>query len=184
MEGIKDRVTPMSTSIQQLHHDDSPSEDATLYTSVIGGLQYLALTLPNIAYPVNKLAQYMQAPNQTHWAVAKRVFLYLKNTLHFSRYLKNTLHFGLHLKRHQPFQLTAYSNTNWVGDRDNYSTISAYIIYFGGNPISWCSKKQCTVARSSICSLNLALLYLLLHTFYVIILVPHIYVPIPFFTLG
>ena len=93
MEGVKDHVTPMSTSIQLIHHDGSPLADATLYRNVIDGLQYLALTRPDIVYPVNKLAQYMQAPNQTHWAAAKRIL----------RYLKNALHFGLHLKRHQPF---------------------------------------------------------------------------------
>ena len=183
----------MSTPIQFIHHNGSLSADATLYRSVISSLQYLALTRPDIAYPVNKLAQYMQAPNQTHWTTAKLIL----------RYIKNTLHFGLHLKWHQHFQLTAYSDTNWLV---TMTIIPPYmlilstlvvIIYLGAQrsnvqlldrqlrrSIVPLLPPLLKFHGSSICSLNLALLYLLLHNFYVIILVPHIYVPIPFFTLG
>src|SRR5262249_19820714 len=82
---------------------------------------------------------FMHAPTQAHWTAAKRLL----------RYLKNTIQFVLSLRRHQPLQLTAYSNADWAGNSDDYTSISAYVIYLGNYPISWCSKKQHTIARSS-----------------------------------
>lgn len=139
LDGMKEAVTPMSSTGKLLLVDRSPSTDASVYRSVIGSLQYLSLTRPDIAYTVNKLAQYMHAPTQVHWAAAKRL-------LH---YLKHTIHYGLHLQRNQPLQLLAYSDADWAGDRDSYTSISADVIFLGGNIIWWCSKKQQTIARSS-----------------------------------
>ena len=139
MASIKDCVTPLSTSGSFTLSDGSPPTDPTQYRSLIGAMQYLSLTRPDIAYPVNKLAQFMHAPTQVHWTAAKRLL----------RYLKNTIYHGLHLRRGLHTSLIAYSDADWAGNRDDYSSTSAYIIFLGANPISWCSKKQRTVARSS-----------------------------------
>ena len=132
-------------------NDGSPLANATQFRSLVGGLQYLQFTRPDIAFAVNKLAQFMHAPTQTHWTAAKRL-------LH---YLKHTIHLGLTFQRQQPFHLQAYSdvtpsldlraysNANWAGDQDSYKFTTAFVLFLGGNPISWCSKKQKTVACSS-----------------------------------
>ena len=74
----------------------------------------------------------MHATTETHWSAAQRV-------LH---YLKRTMHHGLFLKRYQNFRLTAFTDADWAGNHDDYTSTSAYIVYIGGNAISWCSKKQ------------------------------------------
>ena len=48
------------------------------------------------------------------------------------------------------FSLQAFSNADWVGENDTFCSTSAYVVYLGKNPISWSSKKQRTITRSSI----------------------------------
>ena len=64
-------------------------------------------------------------------------------------YLKHTIHQGLFLKHHQHLNLTTFSNVDWAGKLDNRTSATAYIVYLGGSAISWCSRKQKSVARSS-----------------------------------
>ncbi|RVW87804.1 Retrovirus-related Pol polyprotein from transposon RE1 [Vitis vinifera] len=97
---IKNSSTPMSSTSHLTLNDGSPPTNATQFRSLVGGLQYLQLTRPAIAFVVNKLAQFMHAPTQTHWTAAKRL-------LH---YLKHTIHFGLTFQRPQPLHLQAYSD--------------------------------------------------------------------------
>lgn len=82
LEGIKDSSTPMSSTGHLTLNDGSPPATATQFRSLIGGLQYLQLTRPDIAFAVNKLAQFMHASTQTHWTAAKRLLCYLKHTIH------------------------------------------------------------------------------------------------------
>jgi hypothetical protein len=139
LAGIKEVHTHMATNTSLVLHDGSPPTDATTYRSVIGALQYLSITRPDISYTVNKLSQFMHCPSETHWAAAKRLL----------RYLKHTINHGLFLKRGQPLQLHAYSDADWAGNRDDRTSTTGYIVYLGGNAISWSSRKQKTVARSS-----------------------------------
>ena len=74
----------------------------------------------------------MHQPSQLHWAAAKRLL----------RYLKGTLYHGFFLKRSVTPFLHAYSDADWAGNRDDRTSTTAYIVYLGGNALSWSSRKQ------------------------------------------
>ncbi|KAG7564770.1 Integrase catalytic core [Arabidopsis suecica] len=131
--------TPMATTPKLTLHSGIKLTDPTEYRSIVGSFQYLAFTRPDISYVVNRLSQYMHSPTDIHWQAAKRVL----------RYLKSTITHGIFLQRHNPLSLHAYSDADWGGDSDDYVSTNAYIVYLGKNPVSWSSKKQRGVARSS-----------------------------------
>jgi histone deacetylase 1/2 len=57
------------------------SDDAFRYRSVVGGLQYLTFTRPEISFAVNKVCQFLSQPTEVHWEVVKRILRYVKGTL-------------------------------------------------------------------------------------------------------
>ncbi|KAJ8755226.1 hypothetical protein K2173_019024 [Erythroxylum novogranatense] len=138
-EECKPTSTPMSTTTCLSINDGASSFDSSRYRTVLGKLQYLSFTRPDISYVVNKLSQFMHRPSELHWQALKRVL----------RYLRGTSTLGLHIKPSSSFNLLMYSDADWAGDVDGRNSTSGHILYLGGNPISWSSKKQQTVARSS-----------------------------------
>lgn len=68
MQDCKPVSTPLLTSKKLSAHEGTPlgQNDATQYRSIVGALQYLTLTRPDIAYPVNKVCQYLHNPTVTH----------------------------------------------------------------------------------------------------------------------
>lgn len=105
MDGAKEVATPLNPSVTLSLHDGSASIDPTPYRKLVGSLQYLAFTRPNISFAVNKLSQFMHAPTDTHWQSLKRVL----------RYLKGTIYHGLYLTKNSSMDLTAFSDSDWGG---------------------------------------------------------------------
>lgn len=73
-------ATPMPTSPKLTLSSGYVLDDPREYSQVVGSLQYLALTQPDIAYCVNRLAQFMHRPTDLHWHAVNRVLRYLAGT--------------------------------------------------------------------------------------------------------
>ncbi|CAN1261943.1 Uncharacterized mitochondrial protein AtMg00810, partial [Linum perenne] len=123
---------PVATPYYQPKIEDtSPFARPSDFRVLLGGLQYLQMTRPDIAYATNKLSQRMHAPTVTDWVLLKRVLGYLKGT---------PTH-GISLTRHPSHSLTVYTDADWAGDSVDRRSTSAYVTYLGPNIISWSSKK-------------------------------------------
>ncbi|KAK1677205.1 hypothetical protein QYE76_038053 [Lolium multiflorum] len=131
--------TPVDTSSKLSASDGELLPDATDYRSIVGGLQYLTLTRPDLSYAVQQACLHMHAPRTSHLALVKRV----------PRYVRGTLEFGLQLHASASTALVAYSDADWAGCPDSRRSTSGYCVYFGDSLISWSSKPQTTVSRSS-----------------------------------
>ena len=133
--------TLLSTSEKLSANESSPlgPSDATNYRSVVGALQYLTLTRPDISYLVNKVCQYLHAPTTLHWAAVKRIL----------RYMKHTTKLGFKICRSSSSLITAFSDADWAGCLDDWRSTGGFAVFLGGNLISWSARKQATVSRSS-----------------------------------
>ncbi|KAH0673034.1 hypothetical protein KY284_024121 [Solanum tuberosum] len=130
----------MSMSETLLVDDGAPKTDGKEYRSVLGMLQYLSYTQPDITYSVNKLTQFNTSPSVLYWKAVK----------HILRYLKETLQYGIRISTQKSTALCAYADADWAGDINDRRSISGDIVYLGTTPIPWSSRKQPTVSRSSI----------------------------------
>ncbi|XP_021984937.1 uncharacterized mitochondrial protein AtMg00810-like [Helianthus annuus] len=117
----------------------APFVDGSLYRSLAGALQDLTITRPNISYVVQQICLFMHSPREPHFQLLKRIL----------RYTKGTLSHGLLITPSQSTTLTAYSDVDWGGCPDSRRSTSGYCVYFGDNLISWSSKCQATISRSS-----------------------------------
>ena len=81
----------------------------------------------------------MHQPTQEHWTTIKRLL----------RYLKATVGFGLFFSKHSTLDLQCFTDSDWGGCPDDRWLTNGYAVYLGKNLISWTSKKQPTIARSS-----------------------------------
>ena len=131
--------TPLSTTPTLSLQSGTALSDPYEFRTIVNNLQCLTMTRPDIAYAVNKLSQFMHRLTGDHWNVIKRIL----------RYLCGIVDRGIIIHRQSPLHLHAYSYADWVGNKGDFTSTSAFIIYLGRNPVSWSSKKQRTVARSS-----------------------------------
>lgn len=131
-------VSSLASSVKLSPSDGLPLTNPTNFRSIVGALLYVSLTRPDISFAVNQVCQYMHAPTDVHMAAVKRIL----------RFLKGTITHGLHLHA-GPLRLQAYYDADWAGSPYDQRSTNGYCVYLGPNPISWCAKKQSTVARSS-----------------------------------
>ncbi|GJX81432.1 ribonuclease H-like domain-containing protein [Tanacetum coccineum] len=130
--------TPVDTD-SKLSADGAPISDSTLYRSLAGALQYLTFTRPDISYAVQQVCLFMHDPREPHLSALKRIL----------RYVRGTLSYGLQLYSSTTSSLVAYSDADWAGCPTTRRSTSGYCVFLGNNLLSWSSKRQFTLSRSS-----------------------------------
>ena len=138
MTTCKAASTPFSISQKLQPSTDDLLPDPTQYRSLVGALQYATFTRPDITYAVNQVCQYMHKPNLAHLVADKCIL----------RYLQGTLSLGIRFQSGS-CTLTAFTDSNWAGDTYDRCSTTSITIFLGNNLITWVSKKQHTVSRSS-----------------------------------
>ncbi|KAL5547151.1 hypothetical protein UlMin_006838 [Ulmus minor] len=139
MDKSRPLPTPMVSNLKLTSNEGDPVPNATDYRSIVGGLQYVTITRPEIAYRVNKVCQFMQNLLDLHWKAVKRIL----------RYLKGTSEEGILPRRSKTLNLTGFCDANWGNDLCDRRSTTDYCIFLGRNVVSWSSKKQAVVSRSS-----------------------------------
>jgi hypothetical protein len=140
MEDWKPVTTPMQTSFKLSKYDDSKSTDQRKYRSMIGSLQYVTTSRPDVMQVVGQVARFQEAPKESHVLAVKRIF----------KYLKGTKEFGLWYPKEIDLSLIAYTYAYWAGCIDDRRSTSGAMFYLGECLVSWLSKKQSSISLSII----------------------------------
>jgi len=132
-------TTPSDPSIK-LHNDASPLfTDVSSYKRLVGRLIYLNTTRPDITFITQQLNQFLSQPTHTHYNAALRVL----------KYLKGSLGRGIFFPRAPGLHIQGYTDADWAGCKDTRSSILGHCFFLGQSLISWRTKKQPTVSKSS-----------------------------------
>ncbi|GKA33829.1 ribonuclease H-like domain-containing protein, partial [Tanacetum coccineum] len=102
-------------------------------------LQYLTFTRPDISYVVQQVCLYMHDPREPHFAALKRILWYIRGTLAYR----------LQLFSSSTTDLVAYSDADWAGCPTTRRSTSGYYVFLANKLLSWSSKRQPTLSRSS-----------------------------------
>ncbi|KAI3727550.1 hypothetical protein L6452_16166 [Arctium lappa] len=130
----------LGLQIKQSSEDSTgKSVDITNYRGMIGSLLYLTASRPDIMYATCLCARYQANPKESHLAVVKRIF----------RYLKGTMNLGLWYPKDSGFDLIGYSDSDFAGSKVDRKSTTSSCQLLGGNLVSWSSKKQNSVSTST-----------------------------------
>jgi hypothetical protein len=109
------------------------------YQKLVGRLLYLCHTRPDIAYAVSVVSRYMHEPRSGHLDIVYRILRYLKGNPGKGLWFRSNGHLGV----------DGYSDADWASCVDDRRSTSGYCVFVGGNLVSWRSKKQPIVSKST-----------------------------------
>ncbi|GAV72783.1 hypothetical protein CFOL_v3_16271 [Cephalotus follicularis] len=113
--------------------------DPKKYRRLVGKLNYLTITRPDISFAVSVVSQFMSAPCTTHWQAVLHIVRYLKGGhLHIAGYSDPNC-----------LEVTRYSDADWAGCPVDRRSTSGYCVFSWWKPCAWKSKKQSVISRSS-----------------------------------
>jgi hypothetical protein len=133
-------LTPMASNLDLVHFDEF---DPNLpYRNLLGSLLWLARgTRPDISFAVGYLSQFCHSYGEEHFNAARRVLKYLIATKDRTLVLPKI--------NHKVLTITAYSDSDWAGDKDDRHSMTGTVILLNGAPIVWSARKQGIVTTSS-----------------------------------
>ena len=114
-------------------------EDPERYRRLVEKLNYLTVTRPDIAHSVSVVSQYMSSPTVDNWATVEHILCYLKGAPRR----------GILYSNHGHNSVECFTYADWVGSKEDKRSTSGYCVFYGGNLVSWKSKKQGVVSCSS-----------------------------------
>jgi len=136
--------TPMDVNHRFFEENGEPYQDTTLYREVIGSLLWLSnCTRPDIDTTTNCLSRFVSCPTSAHWNGVKRILRYLRGNSDTGLFFK----YGNGIA--SKLQPVIYSDANWAGDSSSAKSTSGSVLQINGMTISWSSRKQTTVALST-----------------------------------
>ena len=111
------------------------------YRSVLGAVMWGQLaTCPDLSFSVSLLARFQANPGMEHWSAL----------MHVVGYIKNTIDYGITYSRDYDISPYAFVDADYGGCRDTRCSTSGYVFIMAGGPVSWSSKRQATVALSTV----------------------------------
>ncbi|CAJ2656280.1 unnamed protein product [Trifolium pratense] len=135
----KPATTPCNPPTKLTNEGSPPYSDNSAYRRLVGRLLYLTHIRPDIAFSVQQLSQYVSQPLESHFHAANRVL----------RYLKSAPSQGLFFPASNSLHLSGFADSDWSCCLDTRKSITGYCVFLGSSLVSWKSKKQSTVSRSS-----------------------------------
>ncbi|WVZ94198.1 hypothetical protein U9M48_040119, partial [Paspalum notatum var. saurae] len=141
LQNCKPMPIPLAISEKLSAKDGEFLDDAaaTRYRNLVGGLQYLTLTRPDLSFAVNKVCQYLHQPTSMHYSAMKMIL----------RYVNGTVGFGLKILKSSSNLVSAFSDVDWAGCSDDRRSTGGFVVFLGSNLIFWSAQKQTTVSHSS-----------------------------------
>ncbi|GKA24161.1 putative ribonuclease H-like domain-containing protein [Tanacetum coccineum] len=136
---VKTASTPIETNKALLKDEEAEDVDVHLYRSMIGSLMYLTASRPDIMFAVCACARFQVTPKVSHLHAVKRIF----------RYLKGQPKLGLWYPRDSPFDLEAFSDSDYAGASLDRKSTTGGCQFLGKRLISWQCKKQTIIANST-----------------------------------
>ncbi|GJY04682.1 putative ribonuclease H-like domain-containing protein [Tanacetum coccineum] len=133
-------TTPIKSNKPLVKDEDGVDVYVHVYRSMIGSLMYLTASRPDIIFAVCACARFQVTPKASHLNAVKRIF----------RYLKYQPKLGLWYLRDSPFELEAYSDSDYEGASLDRKSTTGGCQFLGRRLISWQCKKQIIVANSTI----------------------------------
>lgn len=156
MENCRPASTPflyqdLSVTPEKLEAKPLSLDDHAIFRSLVGSLLYAAnITRIDICYVVSVLTRYLNAPFNYHLAAARRVLQYLRGAserkLMFGGVPDSLPESSVVNLQHD---IQIYTDSSWAGDHGDRKSTGGHITLIDNRPISWQSKKQSTVSKSS-----------------------------------